>query len=90
MTIACCVAMTIRTKKDAEKWLKSFTGTLYLNVGDEDMEIHYEAGKKEHFVGFRPVSMRGNIFNPYFGSQDPIGDIYKYRKYINAWNNRKY
>ena len=88
MNVFCSKAMTIRSKKDAEEFLKSSTGTLYLNVGDEDMQIYYDEGKDKHFVSFRPVSMRGNIFNPYFVSDDPIGDIYRNRKYINNWGKQ--
>lgn len=88
MNIFCCKSMTIRTKKDAKKFLESSSGTLYLNVGNEDMQIHSD--KKDHIVSFRPVSMRGSIFNPYFVSEDPVGDVYRNRKYINAYNNRSY
>ena len=89
MIIACYRPITIKTKKDAKKFLDSFSGTLYImDAGGYDMEIHQDIAKdgtvKGVNVSFRDVSQRGSIFNPYFQASDPVGAIWSFRKYVNA------
>lgn len=86
MRIACYRPIVIRSKADAKKFLRYFTGYMYIDAGEDDLWIEYEGktGEGTPTVTTRPVSMRGSIFNPAFVESDPVGAIYKYRKYVNA------
>ena len=69
----------IRTKKDAERFLTISKGAFYWTDGKTDYWM--ENGT----VKFRPVFMRGNIFNPYLDDGSNYADIiWQTRKFINA------
>ena len=68
----------IRKKADAEKFLTISKGAFWWSDGKIDYWM--ENGT----VSTRPVSMRGNIFNPYMDDGKGYTDlIWKNRKYIN-------
>lgn len=72
---------TIRCKKDAEKFLNSFRGEIYITVPGNDMCIYRRGDQTD--VSIRPLRERGNIFSPYLVLDDPVEAIYKNRKYVN-------
>jgi len=86
--VSCYRAMQIRSKKDAEKFLNSFSGTLYLPAYEEvhgEIDICIEGNReKGRHVSFRPATERGNIFSPYWSYVDPVEAIWMFRKYVNA------
>lgn len=78
----------IRKKADAEKLLNMANESCFGHC-DEDFYWHddkcdYYISPKQKEVFARPLFCRGNIFNPYFQELDPVGTIWKTRKYINA------
>ena len=81
MTIACYRPITIKTKKDVEEFLNSFTGMTYLDFPEYDVCI--EGHKDGTLVSYRMKSERGNVFSPYIQLMNPIDVIYKNRKYVN-------
>lgn len=91
MTIFICPTnFKIRKKADAETFLNMadqdnynfghFQGEVYWH----DDEYDYCLSAKTKRVSWRPISMRGNIFNPYFDDGSGYIDlIWDTRKYIN-------
>lgn len=68
----------IKSKADAAKFLTISKGVF--TWSDEENDYEMENGK----VAWRPISMRGNIFNPYLDDgKDYDKLIWKCRKYIN-------
>lgn len=81
--IACYRCMTIRTKKDADKFLKDFHGQLYLETDTEDVLV--ERDKDATIVLTRWKKHRGDVFAPYWQVSNETDYVYKNRK----WFNRK-
>ena len=78
----------IRSKADARKLLnmreESDFGYAEQEFYWHDDEYDYCIYPKRKTVARRPISCRGNIFNPYLVLKDPVEVIWKNRKYINA------
>ena len=69
----------IRRKADAERFLTISKGEFHWSDGETDFWM------KDGKVIYRPVSMRGSIFNPCFDDGGGYVDlIWKQRKHINA------
>lgn len=79
--------ITIKSKADAEKFVRSFSGEAYISTDDTDYSI--EKDKNGKFIACaRNVSERGNIFSPYWQvSNDPVEWVWKNRKMLNHWMN---
>lgn len=73
----------IKSVKDAEKFLKGFSGMTYIPCERIDLCIEDFNGEKQ--VSWRWQNQRGNIFSPYLVVDDPAYCLYRHRKYVNAW-----
>lgn len=87
MLVACYRPIIIKTKADAEKFLKSFSGCAYITGGLNDLCIEKHDGRV--IVSSRTPKARGDIFFPYCEVPNAINTIYKYRKYVNAQLTRR-
>ena len=86
--IACVfVPVVIKSIKDAEAFLKKFSGNVYIPCDDIDINILGNKGDVD--VSWRRKVFRGNIFAPYLVECDGARFLYQYRKFVNAWQKAK-
>lgn len=83
--VSCYRTMTIRTKDDADKFLNSFWGEMYLETDTEDVLVERNKGKDATIVLTRWKKFRGDVFAPYWQVSNETDYVYKNRK----WFNRK-
>ena len=81
--VSCYRTMTIRTKDDADKFLDSFRGEMYLETDTEDVLVERDKGCT--IVLTRWKKFRGDVFAPYWQVSNETDYVYKNRK----WFNRK-